>query len=65
MVENLAAGEACKALFCPTPGLKDRTYYSTGLPAMGTLISASAVLHGAKRRGRIRGEMVSNALGKA
>ena len=37
-VEFLAAGEARKAVFCPIPALKDRTFDSSGFLAVGSLI---------------------------
>ena len=41
-----AIGEACKAMFRPTPGLKEKTFDSFVFSAEGTLVSASAVLRG-------------------
>ena len=41
----LAVGEACVAVFRPTPGFKGRTFVTSGFPKEGTLISASAVPH--------------------
>ena len=38
----LAVGEACVAIFWPTPGFNGRTFVSSELSAEGTLISASA-----------------------
>ena len=37
--EILAGGEACKAIFWPTPGLQDRMFDSSGFSAEGTSIS--------------------------
>ena len=42
-MQYLAAGEALKELFCHTPGIKDRTFDSSGFSAKGILISASAI----------------------
>ena len=50
--ELLAAGEARKAIFRPYPGVKERTFDSSGFSAEGTLISTSAV---PKRKRRKRG----------
>ena len=55
-MQYLAAGEALKELFCHTPGIKDRTFDSSGFSAMGTLISAFTVPHGEQSGRRIRGE---------
>ena len=46
MAYFLAIGEACKAMFRPTPGLKEKTFDSFVFSAEGTLVSASAVLRG-------------------
>ena len=43
--EGLAAGEACKAVFQPTPGLTGRTVDSSGFTAEVILIFVSTVLH--------------------
>ena len=39
----LAVGEACLAIFWPTPGFKGRTSVSSGFSTEGTFIFASAV----------------------
>ena len=41
--EFLAAGEACKAKFWPTPGLPEGTFDSSGLSAKGMLTCVSAI----------------------
>ena len=44
-LEFQAAGEVCKAIFWPIPGLKDKTFNSSRSRSQGTLISAFAVPH--------------------
>ena len=44
-----------QVLFCPTPGIKDRTFCSSGLSAKRALMSASAIPHSAKNAERTRG----------
>ena len=39
----LAVGEACKAIFWRTPGLKEGTFESSKVSSEGTLISASTI----------------------
>ena len=39
-----AVGEACKAIFYPSPDLWGRTFYSSGLSTQGTLISKAGLL---------------------
>ena len=41
-VEFLATAEACKAIFWPTPGLKEKTFYMHGFSAEGTVLPWSA-----------------------
>ena len=45
VAEILAAGETCKAIFCPTTGPKETTVDSSGFSAEETFISVSAVPH--------------------
>ena len=48
----LAVGEACMAIFQPTPSFKRRTFVSSGFSIDETLIAASAVpYHGNENRG--------------
>ena len=44
-VRFLAAGEAHKTIFWPTPDLDEEMFDSTGFSVVGTLISASSVPH--------------------
>ena len=54
--EFLAAGEACKAIFWPNAGFRERTIHSSGLLIAG--ISSSTVTHHKKRREKINGHSV-------
>ena len=59
-VEQLAAGEGCKAY---SPATKDRPFDSSGFSAKRTLISASAVPHGVNG-GSIQGKNDIECTGK-
>ena len=45
----LAVGEACRAIFWPAPGFRERTFDSFGFSAKGTLTSASDTTPRSKR----------------
>ena len=65
-VRFLAAGEACTAMFWPTPGLTEGTLETAEFSAEGTLISVSAVPHpGKPTLEEAKGKYETESTGKA